>query len=125
MADKAWKARERRMAKDFGTVRNPLSGGNSGVTRSDSRHPTLYLECKSGVKHKIWTLLDDTIPKAKLENKTPVLITFRNSSPGYLISVHSKDFEKVAVEYLKEKGYRVLGDEDKKKKPERKSIWRV
>ena len=48
MANKRWKAYERRVAKFFGTKRTPLSGINSGhSTHSDTLHPRLYLEVKS------------------------------------------------------------------------------
>lgn len=48
MADKAWKAYERRVARFFGSERTPLSGINSRHdTSSDSLHSTLYVETKS------------------------------------------------------------------------------
>ena len=46
MADKTWKAFERRVSSDWGTVRTALSGGNGKVTRSDSHHHALFVECK-------------------------------------------------------------------------------
>jgi hypothetical protein len=49
---KTWKAAESRIgawlgAKGIGkSGRLPLSGGNSGVSRADSPHPTIFNECK-------------------------------------------------------------------------------
>jgi hypothetical protein len=75
MADKDWKRAERKVAGFFGTTRTPLSGGNSGITRSDTVHENLYVEVKSTQKKpgivKLW---DDMIGKAKKEKKLPVLV---------------------------------------------------
>ena len=45
---KTWKSVELRLAKMFGVRRTPLSGGNSAHTRSDTLHPTLFIELKHG-----------------------------------------------------------------------------
>ena len=44
MPDKAWKNRERLVAKFFGGMRNALSGINSKVTHSDVIHDKLFIE---------------------------------------------------------------------------------
>lgn len=46
MTDKAWKAYERRVAKDHNTHRTPLSGINSRHTSSDSLSDIFYIEDK-------------------------------------------------------------------------------
>lgn len=56
------KTQERRVARFFGTERTPLSGGASRHTRSDTLHPTLYLEVKSvmansGSNAWVWRLI--------------------------------------------------------------------
>ena len=51
MPDKAWKNRERLVARFFGGVRNALSGINSKVTHSDVVHDSLFIECKLRAKH--------------------------------------------------------------------------
>lgn len=84
-----WKAGERRVAAIFGAKRNPLSGGNSGVTRSDTRHETLFIECKHSKKHAVWTLHDDAKQLAKKENKTPVVALLRTGSPGVIFCIHT------------------------------------
>ena len=43
-----WKGHERAVARFLGTVRAPLSGGGSRHTRSDTLHPSLFVEVKSG-----------------------------------------------------------------------------
>ncbi len=74
-----WKGHERTVAYYFDTIRNPLSGGNSRVTRSDSRHETLYIELKSGkgVPHT-WKAIEklflDTEEKAVKEGKIPIVV---------------------------------------------------
>lgn len=90
-----WKQGERRAAGHFGSTRNALSGGNSGLTRSDSKHPKIFLESKHGKSHAVWTLYDSTKPKAKKESKTPVLAIHRKGSPGIIFCIHSSDMNEV------------------------------
>lgn len=108
MADKAWKAFERRVASDWNTIRNPLSGGNSKVTRSDSRHRRLFMECKHGARSVFWTLWMKTKELAKREKKTPILCLGNKNHPGYLIACHVDDLPSLIVEYLKARGKREL-----------------
>lgn len=105
--DKKWKVKERLAAKFFGTVRNSLSGGNSKMSRSDSCHPDLYLEVKSGKRHKIWSLYESTVPRAKKERKIPVLMIYQDGKHGGLVTVHSQDFKEVAIKFLKSQGHTV------------------
>ena len=75
MADKTWKAAERRIAALFGGERVPLSGGNSKITRADVIHPRWFVECKYRKKHgNVSYLLDDVLPKALKEKKRPILV---------------------------------------------------
>lgn len=83
--DKTWKAVERRGAKLFGTRRNPLSGINSGVTGSDTRHEKFYFEFKHGAStrispNKLLELMVDTETKAAGENKTPIVVLHKKFS---------------------------------------------
>jgi hypothetical protein len=104
--DKAWKRAERDVAKVFGTCRNPLSGENSGVTGSDSRHPRLFIETKMfsgrGPYAAIYKLYDEVAPRAQSEGKTPILSIKRKGSRGFLVVVHYKDLNDVAIEIAKE-----------------------
>jgi hypothetical protein len=95
MPSKTWKSRELKVAKFFNTQRNPLSGGNSKHTRSDTLHNELYVECKHRQKHAIYQLWKDTAAKAKTEDKTPICAISQHGEKGFLIVVHCDDFEKV------------------------------
>ena len=69
-----WKKREMKIAKDFDTKRNPLSGSMSGHSSSDSLSDTFYLESKLRANPPGWNLFIDTRDKAKRENKIPIVI---------------------------------------------------
>ncbi len=73
MPDTPWKALERRIAASLGTYRTPLSGGNSRLTRSDTLHPTLYIECKLRARATIATLFEAVAQQARKEAKHPVI----------------------------------------------------
>ena len=96
MADKTWKARERKTAGYFGTVRNPLSGGHSRHTRSDSLHEQLFIEHKHSVRHAITNLWDKTKEMADVENKIPVVTLSVKGRPGFWVMCHSSDLTAVA-----------------------------
>ena len=69
-----WKQRERQIADDFNTKRNPLSGSMSGHSSSDSLSETFYLESKLRANPPGWNLFIDTRDKAKKEGKIPIVI---------------------------------------------------
>jgi hypothetical protein len=95
-----WKQFERRVASFFGGRRVPLSGGNSGHTRADVMGADgLFVEAKLRAKSALWSLLDKTKPLAKKEGKVAVLAIGRKHSPGFIICVHSDDFEEFIIEY--------------------------
>lgn len=88
----AWKALERRVAKFFNTERTPLSGGNSKITRSDSLHPTLFIETKRATRYKAAIRLwDETAQMAKPEGKIPVIALGAPHRKGFWILVHCDD----------------------------------
>ena len=91
MGDKAWKRREREVARFFNGERNALSGGNSKVTRADVIHKNLFIECKLRAKHSVVSLWDETAKIAKTEEKTPVVVLCEKNRPGFWIMVHSDD----------------------------------
>jgi hypothetical protein len=92
MPDKAWKQFERRVSRFFKTERNALSGGNSKVTRSDTLHPTLFIECKQRERFAVIRTWDDAKKSATVEDKTPVVCLSEKGRPGFWILVHSDDF---------------------------------
>lgn len=95
-ARSTWKGRERKIASYFGSQRTPLSGGNSGHTRSDSLHKELFVEAKLRVKHSAVTLWDDTAVLAKKEKKIPVVCLAEKGRKGFWVLVQSKDLRKVS-----------------------------
>jgi hypothetical protein len=102
MADKAWKAAERSIAKSFGALRNSLSGGNSKLTKSDTTHPRLFIEVKWRVKHTAVTLWDKTKVLASGEGKRPVVALREKGRPGFWVLVHINDLRAVADELVEE-----------------------
>ena len=75
MTDKStWKKRESKIARDFGTKRNPLSGSMSGHSSSDSLSSTFYIESKLRAKPGGWTLFELTREKARQEGKIPIVV---------------------------------------------------
>lgn len=95
MADKVWKAFERTVAKFFTSTRTPLSGGNGKQTRSDTLHDELFVECKYSAKSALYSLYQETSIKAKVEEKIPIICTKKKGTDGFLITIHSSDFESV------------------------------
>jgi hypothetical protein len=93
--DKTWKAVERRVAEFFGTRRNPLSGENSGHSRSDTLHPDYYIEVKHRTKHTTYTLHDETTERAKQEGKTPISVLHEKGRAGFLMVLSADDFKKL------------------------------
>jgi len=73
MSDKSWKRAERKGAAVIGSTRTPLSGGSSKHTRSDSLHPTIYLEMKYRKVFAIVSQIRQDEVKAKKEGKIAVL----------------------------------------------------
>jgi len=93
--DKSWKAFERRVARFFNTERNALSGGNSKLTRSDTLHPDLFIECKQRKRFAAIRLWDQTRNLAIKEDKTPVICLSEKNRPGFWILVHSEELSKL------------------------------
>ena len=105
MPDKPWKSAERRAARwlsdrrnDPSIKRQPGSGGFSEVQQFSSGDligEEIYVECKHRKKHAAVTLWDDTKKKADKEGKTPVVMLFEKSRPGFWVLVHSEDYDKI------------------------------
>lgn len=96
---KTWKHDERKIASMFGTKRTPLSGGNSGHTRSDTLHPDLFIEVKRRQKHALVELYRDTAKLAKLENKIPMVCPVMPQGRERLVLLDIRDLEEVARIY--------------------------
>lgn len=89
-----WKKAERRVAAFLGTSRTPLSGRNSGHTRSDTLHPSLFVETKFRERSAVWSLWQKVRDLAKREKKTPVLALLQKNHDGFLLVVHSDDLDR-------------------------------
>lgn len=100
MVPKTWKSIERKVASFFGSKRTPLSGGNSGHTRSDSLHPVLYIETKYRKEHSAINLWRKTAVLADLEKKVPVVALAEKGSRGFWLVVHSEDLHAVTNQRL-------------------------
>ena len=103
MSDHAWKRRERELATLFGTVRNRCSGssGRDTESRSDSLHPTLYLELKHGdlarfLNAEMREAVRVGRANAAAEDKRLVLAMSEKHHAGFWLLVHSDDFDAVA-----------------------------
>jgi hypothetical protein len=100
-ARRTWQKAEGRAAAMFAASRQPGSGccGQPDLTRSDSTHSRLFIECKLRERHATRSLHDATRLLAVREGKTPVLALFDKNRPGCLLCVHSDDFAAVVIEY--------------------------
>lgn len=100
MSDMNWKAQERRIAKQFGTTRTPLSGSNSGGTQSDTKHPRLYIEIKSRKRLPEWftKTVEDTKAKAMKEDKIPLTVFHQKGSTDDYFVLNVSDIIKIAKE---------------------------
>ena len=96
IAKNTWKAAERRIARFFGAERNPLSGGNSGHSRSDSLHELLFIEAKHRKTHSAVSLWRATKALADKEDKIPVIALCEKNKPGFWVMCHSSDLQAVA-----------------------------
>ena len=86
-----WKQRERQIAKFFGSVRTPLSGGASRHTRSDSLHEHLFVETKMRKVFAVLNLWRETKVLADEENKIPVVCLAEKGKKGFWVLCHSSD----------------------------------
>ena len=91
-----WKQFERDVAAFFGTKRTPLSGGNSGITRSDTRSDHFFIEAKLRAKFQLYTLFKETKVLAKKENKIPIVTIREKGKQGFLILLSPDDIHEVS-----------------------------
>ncbi len=93
MPDQTWKAVERRLAKQLGGQRNPLSGIRSGHgTHGDLLHPTVYGEFKHTARAAILSLLRATVRLAKRERKMPIIVMHEKGTQNYAAVLPFSDF---------------------------------
>lgn len=120
MKNVTWKAAESRVgvwlgAKGLGkSGRSPLSGGNSGQTRSDHPHPFIFNECKRDKSYltasNYWLECNAPNKKLKPSARIPTIVTLPETDDNRVISktsdiwcFHCDDIQKI-VDYLNGKG---------------------
>lgn len=95
-AKETWKALERRICAKFGGRRTPLSGSSSQHgTSADcikTKHPELYIEIKLRARFLHHTMFKDVTKMARVEDKTPILITHVKSEESELVVLKIEDF---------------------------------
>jgi hypothetical protein len=98
---RTWQRSEDRAAALFGARRQigSGSGGREDQTRSDSLHPTLFVESKLRASSAVRSLHDATRALAVRERKTPVVALFDKGRPGFLLVIHADDLATVVAEY--------------------------
>lgn len=98
----AWKRREAQAAALVGARRQRCSGssGRPDCSRSDSTHPSLFIETKLRMSHAARKLHDAVKIHAEREHKTPVLMLADKGRPGVLICVHSDHLDAFVRAYL-------------------------
>ncbi|KKM69282.1 hypothetical protein LCGC14_1452390 [marine sediment metagenome] len=100
MNRRTWKGGERRISRMFGSERTPLSGGNSGHTKSDSLHKELFIECKHSKKYPLEKLVNKTFKEAKNEAKIPLLVFLKLNNSEPLILCKLKDLKEIASKMI-------------------------
>ena len=91
-----WKKFETAVAKVFGSERTPLSGGNSKITRSDSLHGEIFIECKYRAKSPTFDLWTSTKERADKEDKIPLVAIKKKGGKGFLFVISPDDLDKLA-----------------------------
>ncbi|MCL4343413.1 MAG: hypothetical protein JRN26_05605 [Nitrososphaerota archaeon] len=92
MTNPAWKQLERRIAKAFGTTRTPLSGSNSRMTKSDTLHNKFFIEIKYRKQIPFYKTYNETVAKAKEENKIPMVIFHEAGTKKNIVMIDLDDF---------------------------------
>lgn len=100
-----WKGRERMIARFFmgegDGRRTPLSGGNSGITRSDTLCRELFVEQKQRVTHSVVSLWRKTKELAMREKKIPVVSLSEKNKKGFWLVIHTDDLLKICKVLIK------------------------
>ena len=91
-----WKQFERDVASFFHSKRTPLSGGNSGITRSDTRSEHFFVEAKLRAKFQLYTLFKETKKLAQSENKIPIVAIREKGKQGFLLLVAPEDIHTIS-----------------------------
>jgi len=93
MADKAWKAFERRVAYFFGCKR---TGPMQAKDENDLNHPHIHCQCKHSKRHAIIGVWDAAKKQTEKSGKIPVVALGVRGRPGFWLLVHSSDLVAVS-----------------------------
>jgi len=85
------KTDEKRVGKFFNARRTPLSGGNSGHTRSDTLHDSLFIEIKGSENMRLFKRYIEERDRLKKEGKCPILVLTEELLGEALFCVWSYD----------------------------------
>lgn len=95
-ARETWKALERRICAKLGGRRTPLSGSNSQHGTSadciETKYPKLYIEIKLRAKFLHHSIFKEVVKMARLEDKTPILVTHVKNEESELVILKVDDF---------------------------------
>ena len=116
-----WKELERRICKQFGGKRNPLSGSNSGHRTSadcidvNPEFEKFYFEIRlrqNWLHHNMFK--EDVEKPAKKENKIPILVTHKKYSKlDSLVTLRLEDFIELVKNWSNNQGKNKKNDEQK------------
>jgi hypothetical protein len=100
---RTWQKREGAAAALFGAQRQCCSGssGREDCSRSDSTHPTLYVETKLRQHHAAVALLDGVKVLARREGRVPVVALATKGRRGVVLVMDAEDLPIVAAEYAR------------------------
>jgi hypothetical protein len=120
---RTWQKFEERAAAFFGSRRRVLSGSTNrqDIEGDDSVHPRLHIEAKLRAKHGVFRIWDEArASAAKLKDslqrkgvpghKEVVVCLQEKNREGFLVCVHSNDFEAAVIEWLVAQDENVLED---------------
>jgi hypothetical protein len=99
---RTWMRTEERAADFFGARRRVLSGNanREDIDGDDSTHDELYIEAKLRDKHSVRTLFDSVKRRAEKAGKIPVLALFDKHKHGFMLCIHSEDFQYVIAQRI-------------------------
>jgi len=90
-----WKSVERRICRQLGGQRNPLSGANSRHTSGDIIHDSLYVEIKHRKKIPFYKTFKETVKEAKKEKKIPMVVFHEKGSHDSIVMIKLKDLKEM------------------------------
>ena len=99
---RTWQRKEQSAAAIFGTTRQygSGSGGREDETRSDSKHPRLYIEGKLRASHAVLSTWREAHKQAMKEGKNAVVILSEKGRHGQWLLIHEADMPALVANWL-------------------------